>query len=255
MKLVGPDQSFEVPDGLDELRSELGLIVAMIATTARWIHPETFRALPLWYPEYARGLPNYDVNWSRQYTNKDRETGAVVDKKEPNIKAGKAFVAALGIKRKPRNWTVCHIWGVDDGAFQKSNTVVRDRRFYSCVANMVWLPTPLKGFTDSVPEIKAMLRACSFHLYGWVCEHPDVAREASEVRTGHLPAGYPEHWPTSERKILPPGTAPFSSTVRDAIARRKATIRRDLNNSSLRHYPRDEVSAVLRFWKIDIEST
>jgi hypothetical protein len=46
---------------------------------------------------------------------------------------------------------------------------------------MVWLPTPLKGFTDTLPEIKAMLRVCAFHLYGWACEHPSVADQVESA--------------------------------------------------------------------------
>ena len=39
-----------------------------------------------------------------------------VPKVEENIRAAKALVEALGVKtpQKPRNWTVCHIWGYDD---------------------------------------------------------------------------------------------------------------------------------------------
>lgn len=39
--------------------------------------------------------------------------------------------------------------------------MVQDHQFYSCVANMVLLPAPLKAFTDAMPEVKAMLRVCS----------------------------------------------------------------------------------------------
>ncbi len=48
---------------------------------------------------------------------------------------------------------------------------------------MVWLPTPLKGFTDA-PEVKAMLRVCALYLYGWACEHPSVADQAAKVTSG-----------------------------------------------------------------------
>jgi hypothetical protein len=242
---------FEVPDGLNELRDELPRITALIARTARWVHPDTFRALPVWYPEVARGQPTYDATWGKAYRNTNRTTGRVSEKLEPNVVAAKALIGALGTRRK-YNWTVCHVWGVDDPKFQRSNNVVRDARFYSCVGNMVWLPTPLKGFTDCVPEVKWMLRTCVFHLYGWTCEHPDVVSQAAEVRSGAIPDWYPNVWPAPGRNILPPGTAPFSPRVKEAIAKRTSELRRKLSDTSLKHFPRKQVKDVLAFWKIEL---
>lgn len=227
---------FQVPDGLDEIKQEMPLAVDLIARTARWVHPDTFRALPVWYPETARGQPIYDAKWRIVYTNTSRSTAKVTEKSEPNIKAGKALVAALGT-RKMDNWTVCHIWGVDDPRFQRSNSVIRDPKFYSSVGNMVWLPTPLKGFTDAVPDIRRMLRTCAFYLYGWACDHPDVAPQAVEVRSGKIPHGYPKVWPIPGRHALPPGTAPFSPRVAEAIRKRKEELRRMLDDVSLTHFP------------------
>jgi hypothetical protein len=245
------DGRFVVPDGLEELRDELPIITMMIARSARWVHPDTFHAMPVWFPETARGQLVYDATWGRVYKNKNRETGAVTERNEPNIKAGQALMAALGAT-KTVNWTVCHIWGVDDPKFGKSNRVVRDHRFYSCVGNMIWLPTPLKGFTDSMPEIKRMLRVCAFHLYGWTCQHPDVEAEAKEIQRGEIPPLYPESWPTRERRCNPPRTAPFSERVQRAITKRKSEIQRLLNNHSLENFPRDRVREVLEFWKIEL---
>ena len=85
-----------------------------------------------------------------------RATGASAHKVEGNINANQALTLALGLRKAQRpNWSCCHIWGLDDPKYQKSNDVVKDRRFFSCVANMVLLPTPLKAFTDTMPEIKA----------------------------------------------------------------------------------------------------
>jgi hypothetical protein len=47
--------------------------------------------------------------------------------------------------------------------------------FFSCVGNMVLLPTPLKAFTDTMPEIKSMLRICARNLYGWQCDHESMS--------------------------------------------------------------------------------
>jgi hypothetical protein len=205
-----------LPDGLKEIEQEIPLVVKLIARTARWVHPDTFRELPIWYPEAARGQPSYNASWSKRVTNKVRRTGQVEQKSEANILAGKALVAALGAN-KLGNWTVCHIWGYDDRSFVQTGGVVRDPRFYSCVGNMIWLPTPLRGFTDAVPGIKSLLRMCAFHIYGWACEHPDVADQALEVRRGTIPPGYPEEWPATGTRKLPPGTAPFSNRVASAI--------------------------------------
>ena len=118
---------------------------------------------------------------------------------------------------------------------------------------MVWLPTPLKGFTDTLPEIKAMLRVCAFHLYGWACEHPSVAPQADLVRSGWVPDDYPKDWPSTARpKIVPPGTAPFSDRVERKITKRKERIKAELENVGLVHYPRDEVREVLKFWNIEL---
>ena len=129
---------------------------------------------------------------------------------------------------------------------------MQNRRYYSCVGNMVWLPTPLKGFTDAVPEIKLILRHCAFHLYGWACEHPDVADQAREVRRGSVPSHYPTAWPTAERRIEPPGLAPASDRAWKSVEKEKAKIRKSLADTSLEHYPRTEVQKVMEFWKITL---
>jgi hypothetical protein len=241
--------SLAVPDGLELLAVNLPAVVDLIVSSARWVHPEAFCALPVWYPETARRHGIYDAKWQRVRKNTNRATTNVTDKLEGNGMAAKAFVEALGARRQ-YNWTVCHIWGVDDPTFQRSNAVVSDRRYYSCVGNMLWLPTPLKGFTDAVPEIKRILRTCAFHLYGWACEHDDVARDAAKVRSGVIPANYPPAWPTGDRDVLPPGTAPFSPRVVASIAKRKRELRRMLADESLSYFPRIEVEKALAFWNI-----
>ena len=176
---------FYIPDGNEALRDDIPAVVKLIERNARWVHPETFRTLPVWAPHTARGRPLYDRKWTRRYTNTRKATGVTAEKFEGNVAALSALVAALGVASpKPKNWTVCHIWGYDDVSFAQRSNVVQDPRYFSCVANMVWLPTSLKGFTDTLPEIKAMLRVCSFHLYGWACEHPSVVDLAAKVRSG-----------------------------------------------------------------------
>jgi hypothetical protein len=114
----------------------------LIETTARWVDPETFRLLPLWYPEHARRTLFYKADWSEPLMNKDRQTGQIVHKREGNVHANKALTYALGLRAGSRpNWSCCHIWGVDDASYQESNAIVQDRRFFSCIANMVLLPS------------------------------------------------------------------------------------------------------------------
>lgn len=245
---------FHVPDGNEALRGDIPAIVELIERTARWVHPDTFRDLPVWAPHTARGRPLYDAGWTRRYTNTRKATGLTAEKFEGNVAALNALVAALDVASpKPKNWTVCHIWGYDDPSFAQRSNVVQDLRYFSCVANMVWLPTSLKGFTDTLPEIKAMLRVCAFHLYGWACEHEAVAEQAEQVRSGWTPPDYPKSWPSADRRgVLPPGTAPFTPRIEREIEKRKSKIRSALASANLLHYPKTEVENVLKFWKVDL---
>ena len=164
-------------DGLDALRAEIGLaeIASLIERTARWVAPETFRLLPVWFPEHARRRYFYKANWSEPQLNKNRASGNSSHKYEGNNNANQALTLALGLRKATRpNWSCCHLWGVDDASFQKSNDVVSDHRFYSCIGNMVLLPTPLKAFTDAMPDIKVMLRLCARNLNGWQCDHESM---------------------------------------------------------------------------------
>jgi hypothetical protein len=243
---------FDVPDGLSEVKSKLPLLIELITQTARWVHPDTFHALPIWYPEFARGQQLYDAAWTRQRTNTSKRTGRTEEKFEANEHAGKTLIAALGT-RKADNWTVCHIWGYDDPKFFATGDISRDPRFYSCTANMIWLPTPLKGFTDAVPTIKRMLRTCAFYLYGWVCEHSEARAEAEQIQSGFIPEAYPDVWPAPGRTVFPPGTAPFSPRVVEAVEKRKGELRRRLGNPPSPLFPLDQVKEVLDFWKVRLD--
>jgi len=116
---------FHIPDGNDALRDDLPAVVELIERTARWVNPETFRRLPVWAPHTARGRPLYDAAWSRRYTNTKKATKITAEKFEGNVAALNALVAALGVAApKPKNWTVCHIWGYDDPSFAQQSSVV-----------------------------------------------------------------------------------------------------------------------------------
>jgi hypothetical protein len=243
-----------IPDGNEEIATELPMIVALIARTARWVHPKTFLELPVWCPWAARGRPLYDKTWQRRTKNTRRDDGSTREKVEANVDAANALVAALGVASpKPRCWTVCHIWGYDDEAFKSQSKIVQNPRYYSCVGNMIWLPTPLKGFTDALPEVKDILRTCAYYLYDWACEDESVEDQVETIRAGLIPPNYPESWPCPDRPdLIPPKTAPFTAGVVDTILMRRARIRSMLADHSLTHFPRDEVRQVLDFWNIDI---
>ncbi|KAA0680351.1 hypothetical protein [Roseomonas genomospecies 6] len=242
-----------VPDGLEVLQDDLPDLVALIARTALWVDPKTFRLLPTWYPEFYRGAPAYKADWQTRYTNTNRTTKVKTENVETNIKAGKALCSALGIPtgRRPRNWSVCHLWGVDDPSFQTTNNVIKNARYYSCVANMVLLPAPLKGATDSIPEVKRILRTAAFHLYGWVCDHDDVKDDADWIRAGNLPEHYPAGWPGCTPGPQRIRVRPLSDGIRDAILKRMAEIKDGLateGNSGVSRYPYDQVQDVQRYW-------
>jgi len=173
-----------IEDGVDELMSPLDLseTMGLIEKTARWVLPETFHMVPVWYPAHARGRYCFKNNWSEEKFNINRKDGSKVHKQEGNLYANKDLTHALGLRSKERkNWSCCHIWGVDDPTFQRANDVVQDPRFYSYVANMVLLPTPLKVFTDTVPAVKVMFRLCAADLYNWRCEHDEVSDKVAAM--------------------------------------------------------------------------
>lgn len=224
----------------------------LIERTARWVDPSTFELLPLWYPEYARRLLFYKANWSEPQLNKNRLTGQTEHKREGNRYANIALTQSLGLRSTDRpNWSCCHIWGVDDPSYQAANAVVQDRRFYSCIANMVLLPTPLKAFTDTMPQVKAMLRVCAYHLYGWSCEHDQIAESATVVKSWGVWDDYPASWPRSPGASSIPGMMKINDGIRKTAADRLGQIKKDLMLAGP-FYPRQEVLAALDFWHIKV---
>jgi hypothetical protein len=243
-----------LPDGLVTLGKELKLpeIMRLIERTARWIAPETFRLLPVWFPEYARRVNFYNANWSEPRMNKNRLTGTTEHKREANTYANKTLTQALGLRSDDRqNWSCCHIWGVDDARYQESNAVVQDRRFYSCVANLVLLPTPLKAFTDTMPEVKAMLRIRARNLYSWYCDHESISKAIAMIDTWRDWSAYPGTWPRSPEGAPPPGVMSLNEAIQSAAEARLKRIRHDLQHAGP-HYPRNEVRLALTYWHVEI---
>jgi len=222
----------------------------LIERTARWADPETFRQLPVWYPEHARGAYFYKNNWSQPQTNKNRETGREEHKREANSYANKTLTRALGLRSVDRtNWSCCHIWAVDDARFQESNLIVRHHSYYSCVANMVLLPTPLKAFTDAMPEVKAMLRICARNLYGWHCDHESVTAAVATIDHWSDWDDYPKSWPRAPNLCLPLGVMKLNTAIKRSAERRLERIRLDLEEAG-QHYPWEIVRRVLSEWRI-----
>lgn len=229
-------------------------MLRLVALTARWVHVDVFQALPVWYPEFHRGSLGFKHDWTEPQMNRSQSTGATSQWVESNTNANTALTCALGTSsKKRRNWSCCHIWGTPKAAGE-SNAVIRDPKFFSCTANMVLLPTPLKAFTDEIPSIKNALRICAFHYYRWFCDHPALGNwEYLNDNRRELPDGYPNKWPSWEHpNLIPPGVVDPSTRVWKAIERRKRRIGRDLREAG-EHYPRDSVRNVLSYWEIEIE--
>lgn len=242
-----------LPNGLEALMTELSLadVMRLIERTARWVDPSTFDLLPVWYPEFARKVYFYKSNWSEPQMNTNRQTRQSVHKQEGNLNANKALTYALGLRSKGREgWSCCHLWGVDDPLYQETNAVVQDPKFFSCVANMVLLPTPLKAFTDTVPEVKAMLRICARNMYGWQCDHLSQAPANTKLDAWNDWDIYPHSWPKKGEKSQPRGIMEINDDIRAAANRRWQSIQKDLEFAGP-YYPKDEVRSVLAYWGLD----
>ena len=241
-------------DGLGALRAEIGLkeIALLIERTARWVSPEIFKLLPVWFPEHARGRYFYKANWSEPQMNRRGATGVALHWTESNTYANKALSLALGLRTGDRpNWSCCHIWGIDDST--SPNVVVQDRRFYSCVANMVLLPTPLKAFTDTMPDVKAMLRICARNLYGWQCDHDAMKPVNAELERWSDWNSYPTSWPrTPDDQKVPLGVVELTPAIKRSARVRLSAIQNDLKDAGP-FFPRQEVVEALAYWKISAE--
>lgn len=235
-------------DGLVALQAEFSetQIINLVARTARWVDRATFEILPVWFPEHARGAPRYKGNWTTaQLANK---AGAVEHRRETNEAANLALTMALGLRLANRaNWSCCHIWSVDDPTFQTSNSIARDHRFYTCVANMVLLPTPLKAFTDALPAVKTMLRICARNYYGWRCDHVDLSDDLDRFDAWDV---YPDVWPRHQGKA-PIGVLSLNDEIIERAGRRIERIRQDLRSAGPL-YPRSRVLETCAYWGMDV---
>lgn len=238
-------------DGLAALQKvlDLGQIMQAIERTALWVSPDTFRLLPVWYPEHARRAYVYKGDWSEPLRTRSRGSGHDERTREGNVYANRALTAALGLTARQRpNWSCCHIWSADARWAGAGNAVAQDRRYFTCLANMVLLPTPLKAFTDAMPEVRGMLRAGARRLYGWVCEPPDTAAEAERLDDWEAAVAYPRSWAGGDF----PGVRDLTPDIRAAADRRLDALRRDLAQAGP-YYPREEVRSALAYWRLDLD--
>ncbi len=209
-------------------------VARIVGNTARWVDPKTFQLLPVWYPEIARKQPLYKAGWASPQTNRGKP------KFEGNIKANSAQSQALGVAKKSRpNWTCCHIWGNDDTSFSKGDSEVNDPRYYSCIANMVLLPTPLKAFTDAVPQMKAALRLAAFHLYGFLPEGKVLP--SVKAAGDWLPEGWGHGNVTGIRWL--------NTKIEKSAQKRGLTILREMRDP-IGEYPAAQVEMVKGYWSL-----
>jgi len=244
----------EIYDGLEALRCVMSLreIASLIERTAQWVSPEMFKLLPLWFPEHGRRTLFFKKNWSAPQLNTNRKTGLSIHKSEGNVHANKALTLALGLRSKQRpNWSCCHIWGIDDASHQLSNEIVMDRRFFSCVANMVLLPTPLKAFTDTMSDVKAMLRICARNLYGWPSkDHEFIVSNALLDKWSYWDSF---HRAGPGRHMKSYLLASWSYHPQFGFARRRDSRQfAMISNMPAHTTPRAEVKAALAYWKIEL---
>lgn len=130
-------------------QSPYGTLVGAVARLAVFTHPDTVKKLdarPLF--RIVRGLPRGHVTES--------EEGPVM--RDDNTGPTDAFLHANGMRRTEyKDVQFCHIW-------RDSQSV----EAYTNLANLVVLPAFLAKLSDTHPEIRAMLQARSYALYGWL---------------------------------------------------------------------------------------
>jgi len=236
-----------MPDGLDIFKAacvKMGIpVMDLIVGTARWIDPRVVSVLPVWYPAFHRGMPLFKRDWKTPKLLKRKEP-----KFETNERANWTIKTALG--GKGTNWTCCHVWGYSDSTFQEKGSLTYDPRYYTCIPNLVLLPTPVKALTDSMPDVQQALRVLSWQLYGWTPDPAD-AKEAEQIRSGWVPEHYPSDWPRNRGERAPLGLVRATSATLAKARARKARIDDELRRAEtgeLPNYPADSVRRILLSW-------
>ena len=222
-------------DGLEEfhLHVDPKVVANLLRDTARWPDPALFRMLPVRQPHTARKQPLSKANWQ------DRATNNGAPKIEGNVAANTTLTESLGLRKSQRsNRTCCHIWGNDDARYQSSASEVNDPRYFTCIANMVLFPTPLKAFTDAVPEVKAALRYVAKLLYGFWPERRD---DPTAAQAGPY---LPDAW-TNAATV--PGVIPMTAAMQRRAEQRWREIAAKLRNPP-GSYPARAERDLLSYW-------
>ncbi len=221
-------------DGVEEFKRNVDpqAIANLVSITARWVDPDTFALLPVSSPHTYRKAPLYKSDWQERQTNRS------APKHEGNVAANIALTKALGLKSSERkNWSCCHIWGNDDASFQSAESEVNNPRYFTCLANMVLLPSPLKAFTDTIPEIKAALRIAAYTLYGFIPENRNLPAPADAG------AFLPNAWLEENFN----GIHHLNSKIRRWAENESRKIAR-LVDKPIGSYPIDQVREVIVYW-------
>jgi hypothetical protein len=243
----------EIRDGLEVLREVMSLreVASLIERTARWVAPDTFKLLPLWFPEHARRAHYFKGNWSEPQMNQSRATGTSVHKSEGNVFANKALTLALGLRKRLRpNWACCHIWGVDDASYQLTNVVVADHRFFRAWA--IWYFCPHRSKPSRI-RCWMSKRCCGFahttSMAGGAITEVYLKRmpPSTSGRTGRgIPKAGRGHR-TKSYNWNSPALAGYTGIRREAS--RQDTSRQEHAGE---RYPRDRVRDAMEYWKITL---
>jgi hypothetical protein len=128
---------------------------ALVAAASVWANPKVHEllmandGLGLWYPAMRR----YRKGANERKGGKLH--GVTLD---DNTYANFALKNSLPFgARAYRNYSVCHIW--PESCY--------DDRCYTCIANLVLVPSPLMSITDFHPVIQSALKYRSWELYAW----------------------------------------------------------------------------------------
>lgn len=210
-------------------------LIQIVAETSYWCDPELYKAMPIWYPEAARGNIQYNSEWEKPYLTREK-----AEKKEANQKAKMVMRILSG--GEISNWTCCHIWGYDDPKFRKVGSPTRTSEYYTCPANLILLPNALSSLTDSLTDLKECLRYHAAMLYNF--KPPAVHLGSSP------PAFYPEKWANNQTNILP-----ITKGVVENIIKRRNEILQDLKKFSVENklFPWESVIECLKFHGIAVK--
>ncbi|MFT5005495.1 MAG: hypothetical protein ACI8YI_001108 [Paracoccaceae bacterium] len=234
----------QLGDGLEFFKKNADpeTVADLLGSCAIWIDPECYQMLPVWSPYTYRKAPLYKSNWEERQTNRGEP------KFEGNVAASTAqnrYLGISGLNRDSRpNWSCCHIWGNDDPTFQNDFAEVNDPRYFTCPANMVLVPSPLKTFTDTIPEVKAALRFAASLLYDfWPENRP-------RPRLDEAGLFLPKVW--RQRETI--SVAIIDDAIQLNLAKRVKKLT-ELHRHAGPNYPPEKTERVIEYWRAKLPET